>query len=626
MIEPRVYRAAFLPALLAAVLVMFSFEERPSPLPQGLSADILFDGRLAGAALRDFVREHPDRRPGSPGGAAAAREVATTLRRQGFDTGEDRFSAEERQLVNVVGTRPGASERRVVLLAARDAARGADAVGSGADTAALLEMARVFSGRATQKSIVLASVDGSSLGDAGARRFAETLVDPAGVDAVLVVSGLGAERSRGPTVVEWSNDASRASIGLQRTVAASVREELGSLPGQEGGVGQLIRLALPLGLGAQGTLLEQGLPAVRLSGSGELPPPDPQGSQRRAGGPTSAAAQGGGGAGEAPGGERFGELGRAALRVVSAVDAAPRAPAPGPPTYATVARQVLPGWVISVLSLSLVLPALVASVDAFARARRRREPVARWLAWTLAGTAPFLAALVAAEVLGLTPAAPEGQAPPSPGSDGPDGAALALLGAVALIAALSWVLGRRRLLGLAERPFDPAAPGAACAIALSASVLAALTWLANPFAALLLAPSVHLWMLATASSREAHSRASSWDGGRPRSRRARVLLALAGLVVPVGVALFYLQRLALGPVEGLWYGFELVIGGHVGIFGALLGCLFLGLMASVTAVLAATLRRPPPAPPSEPTRITVRGPVSYAGPGSLGGTESALRQ
>ena len=29
---------------------------------------------------------------------------------------------------------------------------------------------------------------------------------------------------------------------------------------------------------------------------------------------------------------------------------------------------------------------------------------------------------------------------------------------------------------------------------------------------------------------------------------------------------------------------------------------------------------------TDTTQITVRGPVSYAGPGSLGGTESALRR
>jgi hypothetical protein len=34
-----------------------------------------------------------------------------------------------------------------------------------------------------------------------------------------------------------------------------------------------------------------------------------------------------------------------------------------------------------------------------------------------------------------------------------------------------------------------------------------------------------------------------------------------------------------------------------------------------------------PAPPvGKPPEITIRGPLSYAGPGSLGGTESALRR
>ena len=47
MFEPRVYRAAFVPALLALVLTMFSLQSRPSPLPQGLAADVLFDGQVA---------------------------------------------------------------------------------------------------------------------------------------------------------------------------------------------------------------------------------------------------------------------------------------------------------------------------------------------------------------------------------------------------------------------------------------------------------------------------------------------------------------------------------------------------------------------------------------------------
>ena len=51
MIEPRIYRAAFLPTALAVVLVMFSLESRPPPLGQGLPADVVFAGQSAVATL-----------------------------------------------------------------------------------------------------------------------------------------------------------------------------------------------------------------------------------------------------------------------------------------------------------------------------------------------------------------------------------------------------------------------------------------------------------------------------------------------------------------------------------------------------------------------------------------------
>ena len=51
-----------------------------------------------------------------------------------------------------------------------------------------------------------------------------------------------------------------------------MRQELGSSAGGSGTLGQLARLSFPLGIGSQGVLLEEGYDAVRLSGSGELPP------------------------------------------------------------------------------------------------------------------------------------------------------------------------------------------------------------------------------------------------------------------------------------------------------------------------------------------------------------------
>jgi hypothetical protein len=48
----------------------------------------------------------------------------------------------------------------------------------------------------------------------------------------------------------------------------------------------------------------------------------------------------------------------------------------------------------------------------------------------------------------------------------------------------------------------------------------------------------------------------------------------------------------------------------------------LGCLASRTAIDTTLARRGRP----EDIPVTVRGPVTYAGPGSLGGTESAIRR
>src|SRR3954454_21718922 len=64
-IEPRLYRAAFLPALLALIVAAFSLEDRPSPLPQVLAADVLFQGKSAAASARQIATANPDCPPGS---------------------------------------------------------------------------------------------------------------------------------------------------------------------------------------------------------------------------------------------------------------------------------------------------------------------------------------------------------------------------------------------------------------------------------------------------------------------------------------------------------------------------------------------------------------------------------
>ncbi len=589
MIEARVYRAAFIPALLAVVLAMFSFQSRPRPLPQGLAADVLFDGDQAARLAGRIATDEPNRRAGTPGDAATAELVAAGFDAGGFQVESQAFTHAGRALENVIGRRAGSSRRQIVIVAARDAPDVPDAPGSASDTAALLELAEVFQGRPSRKTLVLASVDGSYLGEVGTERLLAELGSPPFVEAVIVMSQLGSD-SEEASVQAWSNDSRRAGIGLQRTMEQSIREELERVASGNGLLGQLARLAFPIGIGPQGVLLAGGYESVRISGSGELPPP-------------------GDGPVEAIDADRLGALGRATLRTVTALDQG-RRPGHGPDSYLLAVSQVLPGWVISLLAGTLLLPVFVASVDAFARARRRQIEVLIWLRFVGAWLAPFLAALALAELLALVGATPSPPPAPVPPEVLPlDGPALAVLGGLLAAMLLAFLLAR----WLAARPDprlkDPAEPGTAVALSLTLSIGCLLLWALNPYAGLLVVPAAHLWMLAVLP--------------RPLPpRRARLVMIGVGLLPALLVAVYYLFALSLDPLEAAWYLVMLVTGHSVGFATALVGCLVLGAACGTAELAWRTPEEEQPSPGEQGP--SVFGPGSYAGPGSLGGTRSAL--
>ena len=499
---------------------MFSLQDRPRALPQGLAADVLFDGRSAATRAMAIAEQNPDRAAGSRGNLATGAVVAARLDERGFPVQIDRFTHAGRDLANVIGRRAGRTRRLIVVVAERDASVVPDAAGSAADTAALLELARVFEGRATRKTLVLASIDGSTLGEVGAIRLADELGSPGLVDAVLVMSDLGSPTRRGPFLQAWSNDSRRAGIALQRTVADSIRQELDRSAEGSGALGQLARLSFPVGVGAQGALLERGFDAVRISGSGELPP-------------------GGSGPREAIDEDRLGALGRAALRTVSAVDQRARVEH-GPESYLLAVSQVIPGWALALLSAALLLPTLAVSVDALARARRRGVAVLPWMRWIGAWAAAFLCAVAMAELLALVGATPAPPPAPMPPADMPlDGAALAVLGAALAAAVAGGLLARRLALRPAPALTDPTDPGAGVALALALVAAAVLLWALNPYAALLAVPAAHLWTLTVLT--------------RPSPpRRARAVLVALGALPGVLVWVYYMFALSLDPLESLW--------------------------------------------------------------------------
>ena len=518
-------------------------------MPQALAADILFDGRSALAGATQLANTVPDRRPGTAGDQQTAARVATALRLQHFDVTVDRFTSDDKKLVNVVGRRIGESPRQLVIVVPRDADRVPDLAGSAADTASLLEIARTLQGRVTQKTLVLASVDGSTLGAVGAQRLAGQLAASGPVEAIVTLSDAGVADARGTLLVPWGETTARSGLRLQRTVAESLRLEL-----QRGGAGrspgapaQWTRLALPIGVGDQAPFLDAGLNALRLSGSGELPPHGRQ--------PAASA-------------DRIGSIGRATLRTVFAYDAAGDV-RESPSSFVLIAQDLLPRWSIALLCLTLLLPLFAASIDAFARVRRRREPVVPWLRQLLAGVVPFAVAWVLAQFLvlvGEVPDAPSVALPP--GVHPLHGSGWVALALCALFFVASWVFVRPRLAG--ERPsFDR--PGVGAALGLLLSVVAFLLWIVNPFAAFAFLPAFHLWFLVC--------------GARvPPGRPLGAGLVLLGLLLPAIVAIAVLSRFSLDVFSGLWYALLLVSGHQIGLYTALIGAVLLSCFAAALRV------------------------------------------
>ena len=98
---------------------------------------------------------------------------------------------------------------------------------------------------------------------------------------------------------------------------------------------------------------------------------------------------------------------------------------------------------------------------------------------------------------------------------------------------------------------------------------------------------------------------------------------LLGLALPLLMVVHYGLALDLGPLDLAWLAVLITAGGHVSVLAALILSLLAGCLVGVVAVVR-TRRRVVRG--AEPEPIRTRGPIGYAGPGSLGGTESALKR
>lgn len=588
MLDPRIYRTGLVVVALAVVVLAFSLQNQPPGLSSALPPDA-FNGQNVYASMATMANDAPQRRPGSFGDKALAARVALGFDHYfgaaavSIDTFTGRTADGPRTLENVAAVRPGVQSGTVVVVAHRDA-RGSPALASLASTATLIELARDLQGETLHRTVAIVSTSGAQ-GTAGAIRLASTLSGP--VDAVIVLGDVASAHQRPPIVVPWSDGTAVAPPVLRNTLGAALNAQATLGAGATSLAGQFAHLAFPFTVSEQGPFGARGIPAVLLSVSGERgPAPDsPLGGQALV---TS--------------------LGRSVLETISALDGGPTVPAPSP--YLLLAGKVVPGWALSLLALALIVPVLLTTIDGLARARRRGHQIWRWVALVLAAAIPFaLAALVVlgARVVGLIAVAPPGPLPA--GAVPLHSAQIAVLALAAAVILGGVAVLRLVAVRLGARTASDDGAGAGPALVLVFVLAAFAIWLTNPFAALLLVPALHLWLLAINSNLRLRL-------------PVRLVLVLAGLVPGALIVVYYSVALGFDPIGAVWAAVLLIAGGAVGPLAVLEWSVVVGCALSAVAVSALAARDAHP----EQAPITVRGPVTYAGPGSLGGTESALRR
>ncbi len=518
---------------------------RPEPLPEpgpGPELELSFDQSTALILALEMARNYPDRVPGTEGAARAESWMIKRFDDVGLTAQRDAFEADlpglgKTKLANIAAVAPGPSPGTIIFVAHRDnTGKSPGANDNASGTGALLELARNINTTVRQQTVLFLSTDGGAYGGAGAKRFAEhpeilkRFVGGAAFPVAVV--SLDAIAGSDPPVLLFSGDSPRSPAPtLLATAAASIEHEAAQPPEVPRGISQLVSLAFPFTLHEQGPFVSEGIPAVTITTGGE-----------RATAPDDDTVK-------AVTPARLGELGRAAQDLMLRLDASPEL-AQGTQSYIYVGERIIRGWALQLLLIALLVPVIVATVDLFARCRRRhvsllrafRSLAMRAVLWLWIGLLFLLFSVVG--LLG------DGAGRPiDPSADGARSWPVVVLIVLLVLSTLGWLAARPGLAGdgPASRSEELGGHLAGMLVLIGVSLVVAAS---NPYALIFVLPSLHAWL---------------WIPHVPRDQRSsRLALFAVGFLGLLLLVVSFAIRLGLG-LDAIWYLLALVSSGYVAV-------------------------------------------------------------
>jgi hypothetical protein len=530
-VNARLYRGTWLLVGLPLLILAFSVA-RPHPLPPPDVAPA-FDAGDALAVAQDLTATWPDRVPDTQGARAAAGWFREQLTPYGLTATTEPFVATvpgrgrvrfENLVVRIPGRVPGA----IVVLAHRD--DGGPSVGANdnaSGTAALIELARTYSRLRPAHTILFLSTDGGSYGGLGAAHFVAHSPERTDVLAAVNLDAIGGTAR--PRLIVGGDTPRTTSATLLETAAARIAAEAGRGPSRPSVLRQLVDLGFPFSVYEQAPFVSREIPAVTITTGGDHPPT------------TSTAGS------TAIDETRLGQVGRAAEDLLGTLDQELEF-AQGTSSYVYVGSRVIRGWAIELVLIAALLPFFAASIDLFARCRRRRIPLAPALRSYRSRLGFWIWVALLFELFTLLGAWPSGAARPPAlvGTAVRHWPALSLIG-LAVLALLGWFVARDRLIPRRPVSSEDYLAGHTAAL-LCLGVVALLVVATNPFALIFLLPSLHAWL---------------WLPNVPAERRwARAGILAAGFLGPALVLGSFAFRYGLG-WDAPWYILELRALGYV---------------------------------------------------------------